>query len=295
MSKSQNQSHSKRFAITASDRYLEVFNAFVSAGWEPIKLFTVPTSGFLNDNKAVIARAQKLGMEIQMSRLDNASLAGLARIECDLLVVASYDWRIGRWQDYIPRAINFHPSPLPRYRGPYPLVRAILDDQTEWGVTCHKLAAEFDQGDILAQRVFSLTAHECHESLDLKTQMAMSRLALDVALNFEKLWSEATPQGDGSYVGIWTDNERTLDFGQTTSALDRQLRAFGNFQCIAVLHGIQFHIQQAVVWPEKHSLPPGTVVLSSSVRMVVSCLDGFVGITRWSLLPPHLTHVSRSI
>ncbi len=295
MTNSQNQSRPKRFAITASDRYLEVFNAFVSAGWEPIKLFTLPTSGFLNDNKAVIARAQQLGMEIQMSRLDDASLAGLARMDCDLLVVASYDWRIGRWQDYIPRAVNFHPSPLPRYRGPYPLVQAILDEQTEWGVTCHKLAEEFDKGDILAQRIFPLTAHECHESLDLRTQMAMSRLAIDVALNFEKVWSEANPQVDGHYVGLWSDAERTLDFWKTISELDRQLRAFGNFQCIAMLHGLQLHIQQAVVWPETHSLPPGTVVLSSAVRMVVACCDGFVGITRWSLLPPHLTHVSRLI
>ena len=267
----------------------------MSAGWEPVKLFVVPTSGFLSDNKAVIARAQKLNMEIQMSRLDDDSLAGLARNHCDLLVVASYDWRIGNWQDHIPRAVNFHPSPLPRYRGPYPIVQAILDEQTEWGVTCHKLAAEFDRGDILAQRMFALAAHECHESLDLKTQIAMSKLAIDVALNFEKYWSEANPQSEGHYVGMWSDSERVLDFTKTVSELDRQLRAFGNFQCIASLHGVQLHIQQATVWLETHALPPGTVVLSSSLHVVVACSDGFVGITRWSFLPPQLAHAVRSM
>lgn len=285
----------RRFAITASDRYLEVFNAFVHAGWEPMKLFTVPTNGYLGDNKAVIARAQQLRIEIQMSRLDAASLAGLARNDCELLVVASYDWRIGRWQDYVPRAVNFHPSPLPRYRGPYPLVQAILDDQTEWGATCHKLAAEFDTGDILAQRIFPMTPDECHESLDLKTQVAMAKLASDVALNFEPLWSAAYPQIDGHYVGLWSDAERTLDFTKTTLELDRQLRAFGNLDCIAMVHGVRLHIQQAVVWPETHALPPGTVVLSSSLRMVVACQNGFVGITRWSLFPPHLINGTRSI
>lgn len=137
-------------------------------------------------------------------------------------------------------SVNFHPSPLPRYRGPYPLVQAILDDQTEWGATCHKLAAEFDTGDILAQRIFPMTPDECHESLDLKTQVAMSKLASDVALNFEPLWSAAYPQIDGHYVRLWSDVERTLDFTKTTLQLDRQLRAFGNLDCIAWFMGCGF-------------------------------------------------------
>ena len=285
----------QRFAITAADRYLDVFNAFVNAGWEPIKLFTVPTNGYLGDNKAVIARGQQLKIEIQMSRLDAASLAGLARQDCDLLVVASYDWRIGPWQDHIPRAINFHPSPLPRYRGPYPLVRAILDNQTEWGATCHKLTAEFDAGDILAQRLFPMKADECHESLDLKTQLAMAPLASDVALNFEQRWDHAQPQGEGHYVGLWSEAERTLDFAKTTLELDRQLRAFGQLECLATMQGVRLHVQQAVVWPEMHKIPPGTVVLWSSQRIVVACQDGFVGIVRWSLLPPQLGNGTRSI
>ena len=45
----------RRFAITATDRYLGVFKAFVEAGWAPVKLFTAPTDDRLFHNKATIA------------------------------------------------------------------------------------------------------------------------------------------------------------------------------------------------------------------------------------------------
>jgi methionyl-tRNA formyltransferase len=56
----------------------------------------------------------------------------------------------------IPRAakhggIGVHPSLLPRHRGPDPTAWAILEGDTETGVTCHRLEEEYDTGDILGQ------------------------------------------------------------------------------------------------------------------------------------------------
>jgi methionyl-tRNA formyltransferase len=273
----------RRFALTATDRYLGVFEAFVAAGWEPVKLFTVPTDGRLHSNTAVIAKAQALKIDIQLSRLDDAALAGLAALGCELLVVASYPWRIGAWQAHMPRAVNFHPSPLPRYRGPYPLVRAILDTQTRWGVSCHKLSAGFDRGDVLAQLGFNLSEQECHESLDLKTQIAAKRLAAEVAGDVDALWAEAQPQGAGSYAGLWTDADRTLDFTRTAAQLDRQLRAFGRFECLATINGVTVHVTRAVTWTEPHTRRPGSVVHKDGHTVVVACGDGFVAVLAWQL------------
>ena len=54
----------------------------------------------------------------------------------------------------MPFAVNFHASPLPNARGPYPAFRAILEGRRSWGVTCHRLEHGFDAGDILAAEVF---------------------------------------------------------------------------------------------------------------------------------------------
>jgi methionyl-tRNA formyltransferase len=286
MPEAQAPTRPRRFAITATDRYLGVFEAFVQNGWEAVKLFTVPADDRTNSNKAVIARAQELKIDIQLSRLDEAALAGLAARGCELLVVASYNWRIGPWQDYIARAVNFHPSPLPRYRGPYPLVRAILDREPIWGASCHKLSAEFDRGDILAQQLFETAPDESHDSLDLKTQMATQRVAHEVARDFDALWSTAQPQGEGSYVGLWSDADRTLDFNRTAEEISLQLRAFGNYECLAGINGVVAHVSRATAWRQAHESRPGSVVHRNGQTLVVACRDGMVAVQEWHLLAP---------
>ena len=72
-------------------------------------------------HKAVIERAQQLRLPVQISRMQDRDLAELETLGTDLLVVGSYQWRIGGWSRHLPHAVNFHPSPLPHGRGPYPL------------------------------------------------------------------------------------------------------------------------------------------------------------------------------
>lgn len=276
----------RRFAITASDRYIGVFDAFVQHGWEPVKLFTGRVDGRMHRTDAILGRAEVRKIDIQLSPMNDRSLDGLRDLGCDLLVVASYAWRIGDWASRIPMAINFHPSPLPVGRGPYPLPRAILDGLATWGVSCHKISRDFDQGDILAQRQFDIAPDETHESLDLKVQRATSRLAHEVAFNLDVLWKNAVPQGAGSYIPFWTDADRTLDFSLTPERINAMLRAFGRHECLARINGNVVHVIDAHAWREPHNLPPGVVDHVDGERFVVSCTGGFIAILEWNLLPP---------
>jgi methionyl-tRNA formyltransferase len=47
--------------------------------------------------------------------------------------------------------VNLHPSLLPKYRGPSPIISAILDDQKETGFSLMLLDEKMDHGPILAQ------------------------------------------------------------------------------------------------------------------------------------------------
>jgi len=71
-----------RFAITAVDRYLGVFDAFVNAGWTPLKLFTVPARSDQGNQQAVIAYAEQNGAAIQLSRMAARDLAELREHGC---------------------------------------------------------------------------------------------------------------------------------------------------------------------------------------------------------------------
>lgn len=274
-----------RFAITGCDRYLKVFEEFLRAGWEPVKLFVCPATNLLSANTRLIKMAEQYGIPVQHVRMCEDDLRDLRDRGCDALVVASYDWRIGNWQAYLKYAINFHPSPLPVGRGPYPLVRAILEDRPSWAMTCHKIAAEFDTGDILAVEDFPLHPQECHESLNLKLQMASARLARRVALDLDTLWDSAEPQSDGEYWPFFTPAERTVDFSKQVDAILRQLRAFGSLECFAVANDEPIYIRRAIGWTEAHGIPPNTVAHVDNQTLVIAARDGYIALMEWGLLP----------
>jgi methionyl-tRNA formyltransferase len=248
-----------RFAITATDRYLGVFDAFIAAGWQPLKLFTVPIKSRLCHQQAVMAVAERHGAAIQLSRMTARDLADLKTQDCDVLIVAGYDWKVVDWRPFLPFAVNFHCSPLPEGRGAYPVMRALLEGRVSWGVTCHKLTQKFDQGAILLAEHFPLQADECHESLDLKIQMSAKRIASRVAEDFCALWRAATPQGGGSYWQVTQKNESVIDFARPLEVILRTVRAFGTTGSLANVSGRWLTVKRAIGWQERHDYEPGQV------------------------------------
>jgi methionyl-tRNA formyltransferase len=273
-----------RFAITVTDRYLGILEALLERAWRPLKIFTTVVDNRLHHNSAVIELARRLNVEVQISRLTQDNLRELGQRGCEALVVASYRWRIGDWRPHLKYAVNFHPSPLPLGRGPYPLPGAILDQARSWGVSCHKLEHAFDAGDILRSVEFPLGDSDEYDGLDLRVQRAARALSADVAEHFETYWNQALPQGPGSYFPMWTSRDRTLDFSRSVAELLRRMRAFGPLECIASLNNTNCFVRRAVGWTESHRVPVGTVVHISSLAMVVAAADGFIGLTEWSLV-----------
>jgi methionyl-tRNA formyltransferase len=274
-----------QFAITAIDRYLGVFEAFVDAGWTPLKLFTVPTKSELDNQSAVMGLAERHGATIQLSRMTGADLADLNARGCDALIVASYDWPIGDWTPYLKYAVNFHSSPLPDARGPYPVPRAILDRRDSWAVTCHRLAREIDSGEILGAESFPMRADECHESLDLKVQMAAKRLAARLAGCFVESWERAAPQGEGAYWKLPGLRERVINFHAPVDSILLHVRAFGATGSLANIGATWFAVKRAVGWTERHEHAPGAVAHVHNRSIVVATPDGYVGLLEAEPVP----------
>lgn len=52
--------------------------------------------------------------------------------------------------------INFHPAPLPEYKGGDPYSQAVKDKVMSWGCTAHKMNEKYDEGPILQTYPFAL-------------------------------------------------------------------------------------------------------------------------------------------
>lgn len=273
-----------RFAYAGIDMLGTAFETLIAAGWTPVKLFTRPCDGVVDFNDRVVATANRFRTPVQLSRLMPQDCEALAREGVECLVVAGYPWLVTGWQGLIPYAFNLHPSPLPEGRGPYPLMRALLEDRRSWGVTAHVLAPGFDTGAIVAQERFDLDAHETHDTLLTRCQFAAAALARRLSQELPRAWTQAVPQGEGSYWERTTDAERSLDWRGGVERVLRTVRAFGSLETIARFGDSQVFVQAASGWREAHAHPPGTLVLAYQRHLTIAASDGYVTLTAWSTL-----------
>jgi methionyl-tRNA formyltransferase len=95
----------------------------------------------------------------------------VSQLNPDLIVVAAYGKLIPKELLLIPRygCWNLHPSLLPEYRGPSPVVSAILDGKITTGVTLMQMDEGLDTGPIISQEKIEIdmndSAGECTEKL----------------------------------------------------------------------------------------------------------------------------------
>jgi len=54
--------------------------------------------------------------------------------------------------------INFHPAPLPEYKGPDEMEQGIKNGETNWGVTVHLMDENYDTGKII--KILKFKLHE---------------------------------------------------------------------------------------------------------------------------------------
>ncbi len=65
------------------------------------------------------------------------------------------------------KTLNLHPSLLPRYRGPSPIISAILDDQKETGISLIILDEKMDHGPILSSQKIKIKEWKKNADMEL--------------------------------------------------------------------------------------------------------------------------------
>lgn len=127
--------------------------------------------------------------------------------KADILFSIYYD-RIFRKKiiEMVPGGIiNMHLAPLPRYRGVAPVTMAILNGETEHGVTLHYVNEGIDTGDIISQKHFSIAGMNAN----LAFAEAMENCAALFAESLDNILS-------GSIKRIKQDNSKALYFPRHT-------------------------------------------------------------------------------
>ncbi len=193
-------------------------------------LFTCPVDQEFEHNRRVIGLAEKLSIPWTDKPISREDLMRLRQEGCDLLVSAGYYYRIPV-DEKLPM-VNFHPSLLPEGRGAWPMPVMLLSGMDTGGITAHKLAADFDQGDILLRRSFPIGKDENLEEVTGRIRRLLPDMVKELLENLEGLYAGAVPQQGGSYWKCPREEDYPLSPEMTVEEADRILRAFYGFGCI---------------------------------------------------------------
>jgi methionyl-tRNA formyltransferase len=93
------------------------------------------------------------GLSILLAQ-DRDAVAGLLRgLDLDVRLCWGFSWKLPQEALDVPRlgSVNQHPGRLPRHRGPYPMTWAVRDGDDVFGLTWHRMDADYDTGPILAE------------------------------------------------------------------------------------------------------------------------------------------------
>lgn len=216
------------FAVSALEAILE-------AGHEVIAVYTQPPRPAKRRQKEqpspVQLRAEERGLEVRTP----SSLAGsgeqeaFAALNPDVALVAAYGLLLPRALLEAPRfgCVNIHASLLPRWRGAAPIQRAIMEGDSETGISIMRMDEGLDTGPIYLKQAIAIAEGENYGSLHDRLAELGARSAVGVLAGLESGKAVAIPQSaDGATYARKIDKSEThIKWSCEAAAIDRQVRA----------------------------------------------------------------------
>ncbi len=91
----------------------------------------------------------------------------IKKLNPDLMILVDYGYKINENIITIPKygIINIHPSILPKLKGPTPIQTAILNGETETGISIIKINNKIDSGNILNIMKLKIKKNDTYEKL----------------------------------------------------------------------------------------------------------------------------------
>lgn len=176
----------------------------------------------------VAAAADELGLTvIKAARLDDETGAQIAALDAALGVIVAYGGIVREPLLSAPDNgwINLHFSLLPQWRGAAPVQRALINGDTELGVSVFQLVPALDAGDVFAMRTVALPEGATADvALDVLAKDGAS-LTLDVVAGIAEGTAHAQPQeGIASLAPKLTFDDGALEWTEPLEAVYARYR-----------------------------------------------------------------------
>ena len=198
--------------------------------------------------------AEELSIPVYTPKtLRDGSFDGTLReISPELIAVVAYGKILPKSVIDFPKygCINLHVSLLPKYRGAAPMQRAIMEGESETGVTVMQMDEGLDTGDIIETVKFPIGPEDDFEAIHDRSADIGSRLLSDVIFRLSRGEVTRTKQ-DGSlatYAKKVEKGDCKLNFALPAKKLDFIIRGVTPIPgAFAYLDGKMLKINKALV------------------------------------------------
>ena len=179
-----------------------------------------------------------------------------------------------------------HPG-IPGDRGPSALDWAILNNETEWGVTVLQANAEMDGGDIWATRSFPMRAARKSSLYRNEVTEAATAAVLEAVEKFERgcftpiPLDYANPNVRGTERPLMKQDDRRIDWARDdTATVLRKLRASDSFPGLADrIAGVDCWLFNAHPEGTLRGAQPGAIIAQRQGALCRATVDGAVWLT----------------
>ncbi len=179
---------------------------------------------------------QKSAVKILAEKHDLKILQPVSLKTFDFKTLQTFDWGIcAQYGLIIPEnilnapkhgIINVHTSLLPKYRGASPIQTALLNGETETGVTIMKMDAGMDTGPILLQKTLKIDPNDTYPILSQKLAKIANFALTEAISGYISGIIKPTPQDNtrATYTKILNREDGKVDWTKTAKDIYNQYR-----------------------------------------------------------------------
>ena len=209
---------------------------------------------------------------------DANELDHIKKLKIDIVIVVAYGKILPAYLLNIDKTlfINVHASLLPRWRGAAPIHRAIMNMDTETGVSIMKIVPELDAGPVLMQSKIKIYQSINHNELSDKMSKLGAKLILEAIKLIEDNNADFIEQNEleVTYAKKIDKSESKINWNENANKVIAKINAFNpNPGCWFELYGTRIKIIKAKEITNKGK--PGTIL---DKKFTIACLKNAVQI-----------------
>ena len=238
-----------------------------------MKLQTTPVKEYALTQNLPVYQPQKLR--------DGEALAVLKNIMPELIVVAAYGKLLPKDILELPAlgCINVHSSLLPKYRGAAPINWAILNGESESGVSIQHMAEGLDTGDVIDCAVTEISLEDTAATLYERLANMGAELLVKVVRALGDGTASRTAQNDeeSCYAPMLSKELSAMDWNRTARQLHDQVRGLIPWpSAVTEVDGVRCKVWKTTLTGESSCKTAGTIVQADKKALKVVCGDGQV-------------------